>query len=82
LPVSSTIRTAPSRNSRSYFFRFSGIVLLIIDASTVRGEPQCDAQDRQSSPSLQVILSRDQQGSVSGYSSQTDTISFKWRNDA
>ncbi|MET9202427.1 hypothetical protein, partial [Gordonia sp. NPDC003585] len=31
--------TAPSRNSRSYFFRFSGIVLLIIDASTVRGEP-------------------------------------------
>ena len=24
-PVSSTIRTAPSRNSRSYFFRFSGI---------------------------------------------------------
>src|SRR3954468_11800503 len=39
-PVSSTIRTAPSRNSRSYFFRFSGISILIVEASTVRGEPQ------------------------------------------
>ena len=39
-PVSSTIRTAPSRNSRSYFFRFSGISIAIVDASTVRGEPQ------------------------------------------
>jgi hypothetical protein len=35
--VSSTIRTAPSRNSRSYFFRFSGISILIVDASTLRG---------------------------------------------
>ncbi|MDN4171316.1 hypothetical protein QWY28_00005, partial [Nocardioides sp. SOB77] len=42
LLVSSTIRTAPSRNSRSYFFRFSGISILIVDASTVRGEPQVD----------------------------------------
>ncbi len=41
-PVSSTIRTAPSRNSRSYFFRFSGISILIVDASTVRGEPHAD----------------------------------------
>src|SRR3954451_8795694 len=39
-PVSSTIRTAPSRNSRSYFFRISGISIPIVDASTVRGEPQ------------------------------------------
>ncbi|GAA2811198.1 integrase core domain-containing protein [Mycolicibacterium pallens] len=40
LPVSSTIRTAPSRNSRSYFFRFSGISIPIVDASTVSGEVQ------------------------------------------
>ncbi|MDU5969667.1 MAG: hypothetical protein E6Z04_12000, partial [Cutibacterium avidum] len=32
-------RTAPSRNSRSYFLRFSGISILIVDASTLRGEP-------------------------------------------
>ena len=35
--VSSTIRTAPSRNSRSYFFLVSGISFLIVDASTLRG---------------------------------------------
>ncbi|BBX52743.1 hypothetical protein MPOR_37690 [Mycolicibacterium poriferae] len=40
MPVSSTIRTAPSRNSRSYFFRFSGISTPIVDASTLSGEPQ------------------------------------------
>ncbi|WP_236577769.1 hypothetical protein, partial [Gordonia sp. YY1] len=28
-----------------YFFRFSGIVLLIIDASTVRGEPHTDTSN-------------------------------------
>ena len=32
--------TAPSRNSASNFLRFSGMTLLIVDASTVRGEPQ------------------------------------------
>jgi hypothetical protein len=42
LLVSSTILTAPSRNSRSYFFRFSGISILIVDASTVAGEPHSD----------------------------------------
>ena len=43
LPVSSTIRTAPSPNSRSYFLRISDILLLLIaDASTLLGEPQID----------------------------------------
>ena len=40
LPVSSTIRTAPSRNSRSYLFASQASLLLIADASTLRGEPQ------------------------------------------
>ena len=44
--VSSTIRTAPSRNSRSYFFLISGISILIVDASTVRGEPHLDSADQ------------------------------------
>lgn len=35
-PVSSTIRTAPSRSSRSHFFRFLGISILVVDAPTVR----------------------------------------------
>ena len=38
--VSSTIRTAPSRNSRSYFALLVDISILIVDASTLRGEPQ------------------------------------------
>src|SRR4051794_24101461 len=46
LLVSSTIRTAPSRNSRSYFFRFSGISIPIVDASTVLGEPQDPGRPR------------------------------------
>jgi DNA-binding NarL/FixJ family response regulator len=37
-PVSRTIRTAPSRNSGSNFLRFSGMALLIADASSIRGE--------------------------------------------
>ncbi len=37
-PVSSTIRTTPSRNSRSYFFRFSDISIPILDAPTIRGD--------------------------------------------
>lgn len=47
LPVSSTIRTPPSRNSRSYFFRFSGFAILVVDASTVRGEPHSSNCSRQ-----------------------------------
>jgi hypothetical protein len=36
-PVGSNL-TAPSRNSASNFLRFSGMTLLIVDASTLRGE--------------------------------------------
>src|SRR5215217_3823962 len=42
-PVTRTSLTAPSRNSASNFLRFSGMTLLIVDASTLRGELQADS---------------------------------------
>src|SRR4051794_36207421 len=44
-PVSSTIRTAPSRNSRSYLLRISGIATPLADASTVSGESHVPGVD-------------------------------------
>lgn len=43
-PVSPTIRTTPSPNSRSHFFRFSDISTFIVDTSTVRGNLRSPAR--------------------------------------
>ena len=43
-PISPTIRTTPSPNSRSHFFRFSDISTLIVDTSKVQGNLRSPAR--------------------------------------